>query len=146
MKQLWWLGILSGISLGIAIAGLRTMPAWGHGAIATYEHTVTVFSKFDNGDPIANAQVAVYSPTDTETPWQTGTTNDQGEFTFAPDESTPGNWEVVVRQAGHGKAVTIPIGGGTAPGDQGLSKVIAGGAAMWGFVGTALFFSRGKKA
>ncbi|MEO1401821.1 MAG: carboxypeptidase-like regulatory domain-containing protein [Cyanobacteria bacterium J06635_1] len=142
MKQLWWLGILSGLFIG----GLRAMPAWGHGAIATYEHTITVFSKFDNGDPIANAQVVVYSPTDAETPWQTGTTNAQGEFTFTPDDSSPGNWEVVVRQAGHGKAVTIPLGGTAASSSQGLNKVVAGSAAIWGFVGTALFFSRGKKA
>lgn len=96
---------------------------------------------------MANAQVAVYSPKDTETPWQTGSTNAQGEFTFTPDSSTPGSWEVVVRQAGHGKAVTIPLGGTVEPNRQStaLSNFLAGGAAIWGFVGTALFFSRGSR-
>jgi nickel transport protein len=51
-----------------------------------------------------------------------------------------------VRQAGHGDMVHIPIGEGMATtggtGYTPLQIVLMGACVAWGFVGTALFFSR----
>ncbi|GAB4370525.1 MAG: carboxypeptidase regulatory-like domain-containing protein [Elainellaceae cyanobacterium] len=136
--------------------------ALAHGVEIEYQQTeaIEINATYDSGEPMAEAQVLVYAPDDPANPWMTGSTDAQGRFWFAPDRSQAGNWEVTIRQAGHGDIVTIPIEGGeaasaaspaeTSPSsNQGtmtsLQKVLMGGAAIWGFVGTALFFARGKK-
>jgi nickel transport protein len=151
-------------SLGWAV------PVLAHGVVLGYEPVsgVEIQARYDNGDPMAEAQVAVYAPDNPTEPWMQGTTDEQGNFTFTPDASQPGNWEVMIRQAGHGGIVTVPVEGaiaeaegspdpdhGEAPvavapatdSSENLSSVqqgIAIGAVIWGFIGTALFFSRGK--
>ncbi len=73
--------------------------------------------------------------------------NASGAFEFTPTPAEPGNWEVIVRKAGHGEVVTIPIGtdsgamasGGTLSSGQ---KLLLGAAVVWGCLGTALFFAR----
>lgn len=129
---------------------------------------VQIDATYAGGQPMGNAQVTVYAPDDPSTPWKTGTTDKQGQFTFVPDPSQPGNWEVKVRQAGHGDIITIPVGDSTqaatateeAGGNsEGLSwldnshdstllqKALLSAAGAWGFFGTALFFARrGKTA
>jgi nickel transport protein len=138
-----------------------------HGAHIDYQPTasIQIQARFDSGDPMQGAQVTVYSPADPSAPWLQGTTDDQGQFVFVPDASAPGNWEVTVRQAGHGDIVSIPVGG-SAEESTDMAAVVADtptqgaaalgqltpmqqgitiGAVIWGFVGTALFFARGKR-
>ncbi len=139
--------------------------AWAHGAHIDYETTqaIQLTARYDNGDPMAAAQVTVYSPSDPANAWQRGVTDDQGRFIFAPDPAQPGNWEVQVRQAGHGDIVAIPVAE-VVPGQDpealipptlasssgseegtGLQKGLMVASVLWGCVGTALFFSRQKK-
>ena len=104
---------------------------------------------------MALAQVLVYSPDNPDQPWTTGQTDEAGQFEFTPDAG--GRWEVVVRQAGHGTTVTVPVtdtaqGGSAAllvsssePSSP-LQRWASAGAALWGMVGTVLFFSRGKQS
>jgi nickel transport protein len=152
-------------------------PVLAHGAHIEYQPTesIQIQAKYDSGKPMQGAQVMVYSPENLSDPWTQGTTDDQGRFVFSPDTSQPGNWEVTVRQAGHGDIVAIPVGGDNAAvadggeattGDEAaeaavgqasaeslpqtaqLSPVQQGitiGAVIWGFIGTALFFARGKR-
>jgi nickel transport protein len=144
--------------------------ATAHGVAIEYQTTQAyeINAAYDTGEPMANAQVAVFSPNDPAKPWLTGTTDAEGRFVFSP--SAPGNWEVQVRQAGHGDILVIPVEDGatstaTAPTttDTGnnvgndsvatgpidsytpLQKGLMMGAVIWGCVGTALFFARGKK-
>lgn len=140
-----------------------------HGVAIEYQATQAyeVKAAYDTGEPMANAQVAVFSSDDPATPWLTGTTDAEGQFVFSP--SAPGNWEVQVRQAGHGDVLVIPVEDGasttTAPATNAaendaenssvatraidnytpLQKGLMMGAVIWGCVGTALFFARGKK-
>lgn len=105
---------------------------------------------------MAQAQVAVYGPDDLETPWTTGQTDIDGKFEFDPD--SPGNWEIVIRQAGHGTTVTVPVGTAAREASSQAAKVslatstpplqrwVSAGAALWGLIGTVLFFSRGKQS
>ncbi|MEO1590531.1 MAG: carboxypeptidase regulatory-like domain-containing protein [Cyanobacteria bacterium J06632_22] len=135
---------------GLLVSSQAALPAWAHGAISSVETltTVRITSQYDTGEPIAQGQVAVYSPDNVETPWLTGTTDASGVFEFIPSD-VAGNWEVIIRKAGHGQSITVPLGtegGAKAPSfDTGLStlqKVITGLAVVWGFLGTALFFAR----
>ena len=108
-----------------------------------------------------NAQVTVYAPDEPSTPWTKGTTDEEGRFSFVPDPSQPGNWEVRVRQAGHGDIISIPVESaanadqstqssneavisGDESGQTPMQKALLGAAGAWGFVGTALFFARRK--
>lgn len=150
----------------LLIAGLMgavgpAAPALAHGAHITYRPAtaIEIEAVYDSGEPMQAAQVQVYSPENPSEPWLQGTTDDQGKFVFTPDPALVGNWEVMVRQAGHGDVATIPVGGGdeaeaaetevaTAAAPTELSPVQKGitmGSVIWGFVGTALFFSRGKR-
>lgn len=147
------------------------LPAIAHGVQLTHQtlEAVEVQALFDNGEPMSNAQVTIYAPTDPQTPWQQGTADENGRFLFAPDPSLGGNWAVRVRQAGHGTIINVaiapdtppetavpsPDGNGVAemaPSSQTLSARspsvnplptgVAIASGVWGFVGTALFFSR----
>ena len=64
---------------------------------------------------------------------------------FTPDSTKPGTWDVQVRQAGHGDMIHIPIGEDLAltgtTGYTTLQIMLMGASVIWGFVGTALFFS-----
>ncbi|MBD2652099.1 carboxypeptidase regulatory-like domain-containing protein [Synechocystis sp. FACHB-383] len=150
----------------------HTAPVLAHG-VKVEHHSVAaiaVAAQYDSGEPMTEAQVLVYAPDSSSQPWLTGVTDEQGKFTFTPPGDRPGNWEVAVRQGGHGAMVTIPWQAKTAndgtmdsgseesnsdqmtpeitvasvPNAAALSPMQRGitiGAVIWGFVGTALFFS-----
>lgn len=119
---------------------------------------VEITATYDNGDPMSEGQVVVYSPEEPSEPWTTGTTDEQGRYVFIPDASKPGAWSVQVREAGHGANISVEVGGEK---DSGVERVeteqtsSAGGSAartglmvalgLWGFVGTALFFQSRRR-
>ncbi|MEM6252494.1 MAG: carboxypeptidase-like regulatory domain-containing protein [Cyanobacteria bacterium P01_D01_bin.156] len=145
---------------GVGLVLLCSQPGWSHGAIAKITHQFTIEASYTSGEPMSQAQVVVYSPGDLQTPWTTGQTDQQGKFEFNPDIA--GNWEVVVRQAGHGTTVNVPVGAVQTLADQTatpgtanitnsisaspLQRWASAGAGLWGLVGTVLFFSRGKQS
>ena len=144
----WRISLLltSFLVLGLAVT------AYAHGAKIDYtlNMTVEIRATYDNGEPMTEAQVTVYAPVDPTTPWLTGVCDSEGRFTFTPDASMPGTWDVQVRKAGHGDMVHIPIGeGGATSGGTGyttLQYVLMGATTVWGFVGTALFVSSRRPA
>ena len=128
-----------------------------HGANIQYRETsaIAIQAKYDDGTPMANAQVVIYAPSDRATPWLTGETDSQGNFSFVPDTEpqNAGNWDVKVRQSGHGDITSIPIDGTkstnvsqtqimSAADYSTAQKAVMAAAVGWGFVGTALFFAR----
>jgi nickel transport protein len=145
------------IALLLALGGSAST-ALAHGVSLTYEmrtaSVVTLRAAFETGEPMAGGQVTIYAPDDPATPWQTGVCDEQGRYTFVPDPTIPGTWEVQVRQAGHGDIIymevgaaiadpaqaTLLAGGGTAY--TPLQLVVMGGAVVWGCIGTAFFFAR----
>lgn len=137
----------------IVILGGAT-PAIAHSSSVDFSlrQAVEITATYENGDPMDEAQVSIYAPDDPETPWQTGLTDDEGMFQFAPDQA--GQWDVKVRKAGHGNLVTIPINT-TTTAEASVASVASGSssyspaqkgmmaiAIVWGCVGTALFFTR----
>lgn len=153
LKNVRLVGFLTGLWLvngaGQAIA---------HGVEIEYEMhpTLQIQANYDSGDPLGNAAVVVYAPDNPAEPWLTGMTNAEGQFSFNPDLTKPGDWEVKVRQAGHGDIVRIPIEmpedagvhlatvGTSASSFSPVQKVVMSTVVVWGFVGTALFFAARK--
>ncbi len=119
-----------------------------HGVIIEYsmKPVIEVFATFDSGEPMQNAQVNIFAPDDPQISWMSGTTDQNGRFTFSPDPTIPGTWDIQVRQAGHGGIVHINLEDGAlnsnTTGFSRLQIVLMGACALWGFVGTALFFYR----
>ncbi len=106
-----WLGWTVGVGTVAWVLWGSPLSAYAHGVDLEYKtvEAIQIQATYDSGEPMTQASVNVYSPTDPATPWQQGMTDDQGRFSFVPDPSLPGRWEVIVRQAGHGSVVTIPV-------------------------------------
>ena len=134
--------------LALLLALGMTATASAHGVKLQYKISmaVEILAAYDTGEPMAGAQIAVYAPDDPTTPWLTGVCDEEGHFSFTPDPSKAGTWDVQVRQSGHGGMIHIPIGEGMAvaggTGYTPLQIVLMAACVVWGLVGTALFFSR----
>lgn len=127
-----------------------------HGAKITYEEAqgIRITANYDQGQPMANAQVVIYAPNDPATPWLKGETNAEGQFGFVPDPNQSGSWDVKVRQSGHGALISIPVGAiatsdstivASQSGYTPMQKILMIASGVWGFVGTAMFFARKHK-
>ena len=134
----------------VLILGLvLPIKAYAHGVKVKYtiDIAIDIVATYDDGQPMAGAQVVVYAPDDPSTPWLTGSCDDEGRFTFTPDTSKPGTWAVQVRLAGHGDIVHIPVGedavaSGGAGGYSILQIVLMSLCVICGLAGTALYFLR----
>lgn len=123
-----------------------------HGVELEYQESnaIEIIARYDTGEPMAEAQVAVFAPGSPAEPWLTGLSDESGRFYFVPDPQMPGLWEVQVRQAGHGGLIRVEVtetgeNGDTPPAAGGFTfaqRVLMTAAVVWGLVGTALFFSR----
>lgn len=140
-----------GLAMGLVLS--TPIAALAHGAHIQSRSAsgIEIQATYDTGEPMAEAQVQVYAPDDPQTPVFSGITDTEGRYLFVPDQ--PGDWEVSVRQAGHGDIAVVPVaeGGAIAEGFTNsvgltpLQRVIVAGAVTWGCIGTALYFRRGKR-
>ena len=149
MKRKIAICIIAVLVLGLCLP----IKAFAHGAKIDYTASTTIelVAAYDNGEPMAGAQVVIYAPDDPSTPWLTGVCDDEGRFSFTPDTSKSGIWDVQVRKAGHGDIVHIPVGGDAAAagGISGYTTLQIGlmaACVVWGSVGTALYFWRRRRA
>lgn len=142
------------LALFIAGLGLHAPSSlYAHGAVIEYSQTtgIALQAKYDTGQPMPKAQVAVYAPDNPAKPWLTGTSDEQGRFRFVPDPAKPGTWSVQARLAGHGAMVHILIKDGEpakttlAATDTGQRGLMAA-SVVWGCIGTALYFKRRRSA
>lgn len=135
----------------VLLLGLATI-ARAHGASIEYTVSprVEIAAAYDSGEPMAGGQVTVYAPDDPTTPWLTGACDEEGRFAFTPDPDKPGTWDVQVRQAGHGAMAHVPVGetGATSSGAgyTPLQIVLMVACVVWGFIGTALYFSGRRRS
>jgi len=144
--------IIAALICVLVLGLILPIKAFAHGAKIEYTVNLAIelVSTYDNGEPMAGAQFVVYAPDDPTTPWLTGVCDDEGRFSFVPDTSKPGIWDVQVRQAGHGDIVHIPVGEDTVAmgGGGGFSHLQIGlmaACVVWGSVGTALYFSQRRR-
>lgn len=128
-------------------------PLYAHGALMEYAFTsaITIQAKYDTGHPMPGARVTVYAPDNPAKPWLVGTSDEEGRFSFVPDLAKAGTWTIQARQAGHGAMIHIPVeptseqDSGAAAASSGTTtpqRLLMALAVVWGFVGTALFFTR----
>lgn len=124
----------------------------------TVELTVAVEATYHSGRPMAGALVTVMAPGSPDEAWLMGECDAEGRFEFAPPVDRPGTWEVLVFSQGHGGRVSVDVAGEgkdagsavvTAESSSTahltlLQKFVMGACVIWGLVGTALFFSRGR--
>jgi nickel transport protein len=146
-----WRSIIAVIGVFMLGLALPTeVSAHGVNIEYTSDVTIEIIARYDTGTPMAEAQVAVYAPDEPSTPWLTGVCDEEGRFSFTPDTSRPGIWDVQVRLAGHGGMIHIPVGEtAAAAGGGGFSHLQIGlmsACVVWGTVGTALYFSRRRKS
>jgi nickel transport protein len=135
-------------------------PVFAHGVAIEHRKTsaIEIRATYDSGEPMSNAQVTVYAPNNPTEPWLKGTTAEDGTFAFVPASEVSGEWDVKVRQSGHGDLISIPVESGEEASPQPvqaskswqggnytpLQKVIMAALGVWGFIGTALFFARNQ--
>jgi nickel transport protein len=143
--------LITGFIFALALCLVLPIQAYAHGARIEYvvDMAIEIVAMYDNGEPMGGAQVMVYAPDDLTDPWLTGLCDDEGRFTFVPDGTKPGTWDVQVRQAGHGDIVHIPVGEGavsteSSGGYSTLQIVLMSVCVIWGIIGTALYLSRRK--
>ncbi|HIK46416.1 MAG TPA: carboxypeptidase regulatory-like domain-containing protein [Leptolyngbyaceae cyanobacterium M65_K2018_010] len=89
-------------------------PAWAHQVETFYTlgNQLEFQSLFSTGEPFVGAKVRVFAPNNSHQPWQTLTTDGEGRFSFLPDPSIPGNWEVAIESddQSHADYWTVPVG------------------------------------
>ncbi|MEM8502790.1 MAG: carboxypeptidase regulatory-like domain-containing protein [Cyanobacteria bacterium P01_D01_bin.1] len=153
---------VSVLFLTIGLSLLSKAPvAQAHGAVVEVNPAaVEIRAAFDTGEPMSDAQVAVYAPTDPEMPVAVGQTDGEGRFVFSPDATAAtesladGRWEVTVRKAGHGQTAYFELGNGilrpasdpsVAQSRFDMQHWISIAAIIWGFIGTALYFKSRSK-
>ena len=141
--------LIVGSVIALMLCLLLPLTVYAHGASIEYtvDMTVEIYATYDSGEPMAGAQVIVYAPDNPTTPWLTGVCDDEGRFSFTPDTTSTGTWDVQVRLAGHGGMIHIPVGEGTVGtgGTGGYSVaqiVVMAVCVIWGIAGTALYFMR----
>ena len=96
--------------LPVILCLLTAATTFGHGVRYDVSASGTVVTaRFDSGDPMASCGVKVFAPGETEKIFQTGMTDRNGRFAFAPDAD--GKWRIEVDD-GTGHQVTMNIGVG----------------------------------
>ncbi|MEM8777951.1 MAG: hypothetical protein AAGF26_03580 [Cyanobacteria bacterium P01_G01_bin.49] len=95
------------------LLGMITLPA------KTLAHTMQTnylfsdkleFQSVYSTDEVAkNAEVIIFAPNNLEDPWLEARTDENGRFSFLPDTSITGNWEVQIIDEGHGEIIFVPV-------------------------------------
>ena len=98
--------------LGMAIAPTKVM---AHQVQTNYiinsqsGNSLQLRTTFSNGQPLKGAKVTVTSPNQPYRIRTVGKTDSQGRFTFVPDQSVSGDWEVNIKREGHQDILTVPV-------------------------------------
>jgi len=140
------------LALVAGALGLAAAPALAHETLHEIQRgkAVAVKAYFADGEVLAYRAYEVYSPADSEIPYQKGRTDRSGWVAFVPD--APGKWRVkVIDDTGHGLDVQIDAGapGASPPAGAVSSSAFALrpllGLAAIGAVFAALFLGYRRK-
>jgi nickel transport protein len=103
--------VLVAVVLGLVLFGFPAQ-ALAHQVETFYfvKDELEFQSTFSTGEPFVGATVEIYAPNNPDEPWLTLTTDEEGRFSFLPDESIQGDWEVSIEQDGHADYWTVPVG------------------------------------
>jgi nickel transport protein len=70
---------------------------------------IEIIGTYSSGEPMSGAQINIFAPGNPSTPWQTGTLDEQGRYTFTPDLAQRGRWTVRIEQTGHSGFMNLVI-------------------------------------
>ena len=98
----------------VYIVMMNTVPILAHGVrinhtIDATTGAITITAAFDTGEVLDEAAVIIFAPNDLINPWSTGVMDETGAYTFTPDYSIEGYWDIQIRKAGHGGLINIAI-------------------------------------
>jgi nickel transport protein len=125
--------------------------AWCHdldARVTVHPHSVVVEATYGGTESAPFISVAIFSPADSQKPFQSGWTDARGVFAFVPDRS--GQWLCVLDdQLGHRKELGISVADGSIPAagepsraPQPLAqKVLTGLSLLIGLTGVVAWFS-----
>jgi len=152
-------GVELGVWIVLLISVVAGFPdfAYGHGVMGVLEAEggIGVRALYDTGEPMSYAKVTVSAPESRYT-FQSGRTDRNGRFRFAPDQE--GVWRIVVDdEMGHRLEMEVPVGEDLLPGRY-RSEGQAGGSSLgryeralmglsiiFGLFGVAAWWTRRKK-
>ena len=125
---------------------------WAHGVhhSITRSEAVIVDAMYRGHEPMAYAEVKVYSPADSKVEYQNARTDKNGKFAFYPDQK--GEWTVQVNDGmGHGFTEKVDVSGigemgHTHGGLSATHKAIMAICVVWGFAGFYFYFKRKQTA
>lgn len=125
---------------------------FSHGAKLEYKSNVTyeIKGSYDTGEPLSNAQVIVYAPSNPKIPFKKGFADGEGKYLLEFNPKDKGDYLVQFRKGGHGASITINNSDNVQriKGDTGINfsqRIIMIACVLWGFVGTTLFFIARRK-
>lgn len=98
----------------VYIVMMNTVPILAHGVrinhtIDATTGAITITAAFDTGEVLDEAAVVIFAPNDLINPWGTGVMDGIGSYTFTPDYTIEGYWDIQIRKAGHGGLINIAI-------------------------------------
>jgi len=105
--------LLVALVMCLALVGFPAQ-AWAHQVETFYtlDNQLEFQSRFSSGEPFVGATVTIHAPNNPDQAWLTTTTDSEGRFSFLPDESIPGDWEVAIEDdtQSHADYWTVPVG------------------------------------
>ncbi|NEQ97875.1 MAG: carboxypeptidase regulatory-like domain-containing protein [Cyanothece sp. SIO2G6] len=111
----FWITTLTFASAGTVGIGPFELgqPAAAHMIETDYnllDQALEFTSTFSTGESVPDAQVSIYAPNNLDEPWLELTTDEDGRFSFTPDQSIPGDWEIhIEKDLGHQDFWTVPV-------------------------------------
>ena len=137
----------------VALMVLLYMPGlWAHGVVHSVlrDEAVIVNAMYQGDEPMAYAEVKVFSPADSEVEYQNARTDKNGKFAFYPDQK--GEWTIKVNDGmGHGFTEKVDVSGigeigHTHGGLSSAHKAIMAICVVWGFAGLYFYFKKKQSA
>lgn len=107
---------------------LSTVTILAHGVridhvVDTVSGEITIIAVFDTGEVLDEAAVVIFAPNDLINPWSTGVMDESGAYTFTPDYTIEGFWDIQVRKAGHGGLINVEITADMIPDEDNVTSL-----------------------
>jgi nickel transport protein len=139
--------------MALALAAIAAAPLTAHDMTLRFEPrepAVLLYVSYDGVEPAVGADVEIFSPESPKSPFQLGSTDRRGVFSFVPD--VKGAWRAVADDGfGHRAEVVIGVDWNAAPqdaaarGGQDWRNIAAGLGLIAGLTGFSLWFQARKR-
>jgi len=139
--------------IGLSIMFICSIQLFSHGIDHfSISGGIGIEAQYDSGYPVAKVEVKVFSPADSQVPFQKGYSDKNGRFMFKPD--TEGDWTIIFNDGtGHGFKTKLHIDKSKKNSENPvhnepvplLYKILMGISIIFGLTGILLFFTSKKE-